>query len=85
MGQQFERDPHCGPVPEAAWDADAEARQRGRVEIFNAVKPDGLDHWTMDAEQYEAMRDHILTMIDTESDKDGTILLKDVVAAAQER
>ena len=37
----IERDPHAGPVPEAAWAADAEARrERGRVEIFNATRPE---------------------------------------------
>ena len=82
----IERDPHSGPVPEAAWAADAEARRtRGRVEIFNAIKPDGMDHWTMDLAQYELMRRHILDMIDEQADADGTILLKTVVAAAQER
>ena len=78
-------DPHFGPVPEAAWAADAEARKSGRVEIFNATRPGGLDNWTMDLRQYELMREHILEMVDEESDDDGTILLKDVVAAAQER
>lgn len=79
------RDPHFGPVPQAAWDADAEARAGGRVEIFNAIKPDGMDHWTMDLRQYELMRSHILEMLDAHADPDGTILLKVVVAAAQER
>lgn len=82
---ELERDPHCGPVPEEAWARDAEARQRGRVEIFNATRPHGLDHWTMDERQYELMRAHILDMVRDESDADGTILLKDVVTAAQER
>jgi hypothetical protein len=80
------RDPHCGPVPEAAWIADAAARRRGRVAIFNAQRPDGLDGgWTMDERQYELMREHILGMLDEESDDDGTILLKVVVQAAQDR
>lgn len=77
--------PHAGPVPAAAWDADGEARRRGRVMMFNATRPDGMDNWTMDLRQYELMRSHILEMIDDESDEDGSILLKDVVAAAQER
>ncbi len=79
------RDPHCGPVSDRAWQADAEARKRGRVEVFNAVKPDGLDHWTMDLGQYELMRAHILEMIDGAADDDGSILLKTVVEAAQDR
>jgi hypothetical protein len=78
------RDRHCGPVPEEAWLADAEARTRGRVEIFNAIKSDGMDHWTMDVRQYELMRKHILDMLDDDAE-DGTILLKVVVDAAQHR
>ncbi|MEM7272573.1 MAG: hypothetical protein AAF547_05785 [Actinomycetota bacterium] len=80
------RDEHSGPVPDDAWAADAEARAtKGRVEIFNATRPGGMDGWTMDQAQYELMRTHILDMIDDEADADGTILLKDVVAAAQDR
>ncbi len=81
----IERDPHTGPVPEEAWLADAEARSRGRVQMFNATRPGGLDGWTMDERQYELMRAHVLQMIDDERDADGTILLKEVVAAAQDR
>jgi hypothetical protein len=33
-------DPHFGPVPAGAWEADADARARGRVEMFNATRPD---------------------------------------------
>lgn len=85
MSGAIERDPHSGPVPAAAWAADGEARKRGRVEIFNASRPGGMDNWTMDVRQYELMRSHILGMIDDEAGEDGTVLLKDVVAAAQER
>jgi hypothetical protein len=74
------RDPHAGPVPESAWAADAEARRRGRVQMFNATRPGGLDGWTMDAEQYDLVRAHILEMVD-----DDGVLLEDVVAAAQAR
>ena len=81
----MERDPHSGPVPEQAWHADALARARGRVQIFNATRPDGLDGWTMDGQQYELMRSHILDMIDEHAAEDGTIALRDVVDAAQER
>lgn len=81
-----ERDPHAGPVPDEAWAADALARsERGRVEIFNATRPGGLDGWTMDEAQYEAVRSVILETIDAEADDDGTIALKDVVAATQAR
>lgn len=76
---------HSGPVPDSAWAADAAARERGRVEMFNASRPGGLDRWTMALEQYELMRSHILAMVDDESDADGTLLLGDLVAAAQDR
>jgi hypothetical protein len=81
----MKRDPHSGPVPEQAWHADALARDRGRVQIFNATRPDGLDGWTMDAQQYELMRAHILDMIDERADEDGTVALRDVVETAQQR
>jgi hypothetical protein len=69
-----------------AWAADDAARRRGRVAIFNATRPDGLDGgWTMDEQIYELMRTHILAMIDEEADPDGTIALKFVVAEAQHR
>jgi hypothetical protein len=80
-----DQDPHFGPVPATAWAADARARERGRVEIFNATRPGGLDGWTMDRAQYEAMREHILTMLRDDADADGTIPLQRVVRSAQER
>ncbi len=70
------RDQHCGPVPEEAWAADRIARQRGRVEMLNAVRPGGLDRWTMDVGQYELMRAHILETVDAFADEDGTVSLK---------
>lgn len=54
------RDRHAGPVPASAWAADDLARRRGRVEMFNASRPGGLDGWTMDETQYRLMREHIL-------------------------
>ena len=56
-------DPHAGPVPPGAWAADDTARRRGRVEIFNATRPGGLDGWTMDLLQYELVREHILDVL----------------------
>lgn len=79
------RDAHCGPVPDEAWAADRIARRRGRVEMFNAIRPGGLDRWTMDERQYELMRVHILEMVDAFAEEDGSIPLKVVVTAAQER
>ena len=80
------RSPHAGPVGPVAWAADDAARRRGRVAIFNATRPDGLDGgWTMDEQIYELMRAHILAMIDEEAEPDGTVALKRVVEEAQRR
>ncbi len=80
------RDRHSGPVPEAAWAADAAARARGRVAIFNADRADGLDGgWTMDERIWELMRRHILQTIDEHAGPDGSVALKLVVDLAQER
>ena len=66
--------------------ADELAREtKGRVEIFDARRPGGLDNWTMDLAPYEAMRNLTLEVIDDEGGDDGTVLLKEVVAAAQHR
>jgi hypothetical protein len=79
-----QRDPHFGPVPQEAWHADALARDRGRVEIFNATRPGGMDGWTMDLDQYELLRRHILDLVEA-AGPGGTVLLKDLVAVGQER
>ncbi len=80
------RDPHSGPVPAAAWAADAESRRTtGRVEIFNAVKADGLDGWTMDERQWALMREHVLGTIDEYAGSDGSVPLQLVVDVAKER
>src|SRR3954451_19143640 len=78
-------DPHSGPVSERAWDADRAARARGRVAMFNATRPDGLDGWTMDAAQYALLRDLILDTIDDQAGSDGSVALRTVVEAAQDR
>jgi hypothetical protein len=84
VSNDLTRTPYAGPVSAAAWAADDAARRKGRVAIFNATRPDGLDGgWTMDAQIYELLRAHILEMIDKESDPDGTIALKRVVDEAQ--
>ena len=41
-------------VSKKAWAADKEARKLGRVQIFNATRPHGMDGWTMDLKQYAA-------------------------------
>jgi hypothetical protein len=53
--------------------------------MFNATRPAGLDGWTMNLQQYTLMREHILTMLEDDCDEDGTVLLKDLVSAAQDR
>ena len=83
-GPHTERVAHRGLVPQSAWNTDAAACMQGRVEISNASRAGGLDMWTMDEQHYELMRKHILGMLDDEADDDGTILLKDVVATAQD-
>lgn len=75
---------YCGPVPGSAWVADEVARQRGRVEVFNATRPGGLDGWTMDVEQYELVRELLLRHAAERAADDGTVLLKDVTARIQE-
>ncbi len=74
-----DRDPHCGRVPEAAWAADAAPRARGRVEILNATRPGGMDGWTMDLRQDEALRAHVLETMDALAGADGSVALQDVV------
>jgi hypothetical protein len=67
-------------LPPEAWEADADARARGRVAMFNLGRPHGLDGWTMDLRQYEAVREVILRTLDALG---GEALLKDLVAAGQ--
>lgn len=83
--REVSRDRHSGPVPEAAWHADAIARERGRVEMFNATRPGGLDGWTMDVGQYELMRAHILDTIDDAESVDGSVPLREIVESAQQK
>lgn len=72
-------------VPPSAWDADREARARGRVQMFNVGRPGGLDGWTIQLEQWELLRSHILETIDALADADGTVSLQAVVETAQTR
>eukprot|EP00913_Durusdinium_trenchii_P017812 g16737.t1 len=73
------------PVSAKAWAADRLAREKGRVQIFNSTRPNGLDGWTMDLKQYNLMRTHILNWIKKKSGTDGSVALQDVVNSAQER
>ena len=81
------RDPHSGPVPDSAWERGTPRpdEPRAAVEIFNATRPGGLDGWTMDADQYQAVHDLILDIIDDDADPDGTIRLQHVVDTIQDR
>ena len=76
----IERDAHAGPVTAEALAADEAARRLGRVEMLNATRPGGRDGWTMDIRQYEALRAFILEQVG-----DDGVLLKNLVAAAQDR
>lgn len=76
-------DPHSAPVTERAWEEDARARERGRVQMFNSTRPDGLDGWTISLEQYELLIEVILGTIDAFADQDGTVPLKVIVNEAQ--
>jgi hypothetical protein len=79
------QDPHNAPVPAEAWAADADARARGRVQMFNATRPGGLDGWTMDLRQYELLRAHILGVIDERAGAGGAVALQELVETAQRR
>ncbi|WP_165067927.1 DUF6958 family protein [Marisediminicola senii] len=78
-------DPHSGPVGEKAWAEDALARDRGRVQMFNATRPDGLDGWTIALEQYDLLVEVILATIDRFADDDGSVPLQLIVTEAQQQ
>ncbi len=78
-------DPHSAPVSERAWAEDARARERGRVQMFNATRPDGLDGWTIAVEQYELLTECILATIDAFAGSDGTVTLQTLVDEAQRK
>ncbi|PPB50375.1 hypothetical protein C4K88_00180 [Arthrobacter pityocampae] len=78
-------DPHSAAVSPRAWAEDALARERGRVQMFNATRPDGLDGWAIALEQYDLLVDVILTTIDAFAADDGTVALQVIVNEAQTR
>ncbi|SNS44758.1 hypothetical protein SAMN04488107_2598 [Geodermatophilus saharensis] len=55
------------------------------MQVFDATRPGGLDGWTTDLAQYELVRAHVLDTLDDLAGPDGWVLLRDVVATAQER
>lgn len=76
-------DSHAGPVSALAWQRDAAARAHGRVQMFNATRPDGLDGWTISLEQYELLVEAILRTIDLHAHEDGSVGLQVVVNEVQ--
>jgi len=76
---------HRGPVSADAWQADSNARLGGRVQIFNASRPAGLDGWTMSVERYEVLRNHVLASIDAEPYTETGVALGEVIQSAKER
>lgn len=71
-----------GAMPPGAWAADEDARRRGRVEMSKLGRPGGLDGWTTDLAQHEAVRELILEVLGAVR---HPVLLKDLVAEAQGR
>lgn len=72
-------------VPPEAFEQDLVDRGRGRVRMLNGALEGGMEDWTMAVEQYEPVRQLILEVIEDFADEDGTVLLKDIVAVAQDR
>ena len=72
-------------VPEAAFEQDRLDRERGRVRMLNGSLEGGMEDWTMAVEQYELVRALILEILEDFADDDATVVLKDVVAIAQDR
>lgn len=61
----------------------AEAWSRGRALILNANKPNYSEAFTIEAEQYRALRETILTSLDALADSSSSTFLKDIVSAVQ--
>lgn len=53
--------------------------------MFNATRPDGLDGWTIDLEQYELLVDVITETIDAFAGDDGSVPLQLLVDEGQRR
>lgn len=76
-------DPRSSTVGDRAWAEDALARERGRVQMFNASRPDGLDGWTIALEQYDLLVDRILQTVDAFAGADGSVALQVIVEETQ--
>lgn len=53
--------------------------------MLNGSLEGGMEDWTLDLEQYELVRDLILSSIEDFADDDGTIALKGIIDIAQDR
>lgn len=53
--------------------------------MFNSTRPDGLDGWTIELEQYDLLKAVILESIDAFAADDGSVPLKILVEEAQRR
>ncbi len=53
--------------------------------MLNGSLEGGMEDWTLDLEQYELVRNLILTSIEEFADDDGTIALKAIIDIAQDR
>lgn len=63
----------------------AEAWSRGRARILNANKPGYSEAFTIEAEQYSLLREHILLAAEQFANEEGEALLKDIQQHVQER
>jgi hypothetical protein len=64
--------------------ATEELHPPGRRRLRSAVRDDGYETWTIAEEQYDVLRDFILSTLEDLDDGDG-VLLKDLIAIAEDR
>ncbi|MEM9492342.1 MAG: hypothetical protein AAGC55_24560 [Myxococcota bacterium] len=62
-----------------------EAWSRGRALILNANKPSYSEAFTVQCDQYRAVRTAIFDIVDSRADVAGEVALKTIVAAVQDR
>lgn len=70
-------------LPKDVQDRVAAAWANGRALILNANKPNYSEAFTIEAEQYTAVRQCILHAVDALADERGEVFLKDVVQTVQ--
>ena len=71
-------------VPRSALATDEQDRLRGRVRMLNGALDGGMESWTLPVEQWELVRDVILSAVQNADLTDG-VLLTTVVATVQAR